>query len=472
MPGNKPIKLVHCALATGIGGGIERMDALYHQYLDRSVCDPVFVAMCEKDANIRQCDPAMNFIYTGGVDRFQTLTRLFAEADIVQFSGGFDPLVCEAARLARVPSLVELLHLTERGQLFDYIDISICVSQTVEKIQPDKKRTTIVYNGIDIDSYPFRHQRRDDGKIIVIEASRREKPKHFHLDELAEEILAIDPSIEIWMAGRGHEGESTDRVKFLGLRSDIAHLYRRADFMALFSIKEPFGLVALEAMASGCVPIVSDDGGLAEIVTDGVDGWLAPVGRGKAPIVETIRKAVAVYRTDEFEKIRREARQTVEQKFSPEKCVREYEKLYLKLIQKKGRRRTPGPVEVKPSPEALTGDALFFFNAGDWDMIDKTAQAMMECDTPMRNSQCADVMEKIAAQAVANNRGGVADKIFTKLIESAPHDPKMVLLAAQNLLDLGRVDDAFKALCDGARRMPGSAELAGMRDLLKEKLGL
>lgn len=448
------------------------MDALYHQYLDRAVYDPVFVAMGEKDEKVEQCDTSIDFVYTGLDDRFQKLIRLFAEADIVQFSGGFDPLVCEAARLARVPVLIELLHLTEQGQLFDKIDLSICVSRTVEKIQPDKNRTAIIYNGIDIGSYPFRDERGDDGKIIIIEASRREKPKYFHLDELAEEVLAIDPSIEIWMAGRGHEGESTDRVKLLGLRSDIASLYRQADFMALFSVEEPFGLVALEAMASGCAPIVSDDGGLAEIVTDGVDGWLAPVGRGKMPIVETITRAVAAYRTDEFEKIRRAARATVEQKFSPEKCIREYEKIYLKLIQKKGRRQKPGPAKAKPTPEALTGDALFFFNKGDWDRIEKTAQAMTGCDMPISNSLCAGVMEKIAAQAAVNSRREVADKIYTKLIESAPYDQKIALLAAQNLLESGRAGDAFRALCDGADRMPGAAELASVRDLLKEKLGL
>ena len=43
-------------------------------------------------------------------------------------------------------------------------------------------------------------------------------------------------------------------------------LYRIADLTVVPSIYEPFGLVALEAMASGCPCIVADTGGLREVV--------------------------------------------------------------------------------------------------------------------------------------------------------------------------------------------------------------
>src|SRR5881409_395848 len=48
---------------------------------------------------------------------------------------------------------------------------------------------------------------------------------------------------------------------------DVLHsLYRIADLTVVPSIYEPFGLVALEAMASGCPCIVADTGGLREVV--------------------------------------------------------------------------------------------------------------------------------------------------------------------------------------------------------------
>ena len=46
-------------------------------------------------------------------------------------------------------------------------------------------------------------------------------------------------------------------------------LYRIADLCVVPSIYEPFGLVALEAMASGCPCIVADTGGLREVVPVG-----------------------------------------------------------------------------------------------------------------------------------------------------------------------------------------------------------
>ena len=55
---------------------------------------------------------------------------------------------------------------------------------------------------------------------------------------------------------------------FLGwIGDDVLHsLYRIADLTVVPSIYEPFGLVALEAMASGCPCLVADTGGLREVV--------------------------------------------------------------------------------------------------------------------------------------------------------------------------------------------------------------
>ena len=55
---------------------------------------------------------------------------------------------------------------------------------------------------------------------------------------------------------------------FLGwIGDDMLHsLYRICDLCIVPSIYEPFGLVALEAMASGCLCVVADTGGLREVV--------------------------------------------------------------------------------------------------------------------------------------------------------------------------------------------------------------
>ena len=62
-----------------------------------------------------------------------------------------------------------------------------------------------------------------------------------------------------------------DRGTFIGWTGDelLHSLYRIADLCMVPSIYEPFGLVALEAMASGCPCVVADTGGLREVVPAG-----------------------------------------------------------------------------------------------------------------------------------------------------------------------------------------------------------
>src|SRR4029077_15727493 len=57
---------------------------------------------------------------------------------------------------------------------------------------------------------------------------------------------------------------------FLGwVGDDMLHaLYRVSDLCIVPSIYEPFGLVALEAMALGCLCVVADTGGLREVVPE------------------------------------------------------------------------------------------------------------------------------------------------------------------------------------------------------------
>ncbi len=69
-----------------------------------------------------------------------------------------------------------------------------------------------------------------------------------------------------------------DRVHFTGVLDGVADLLREANLLLLPSQTESFGLVALEAMASGVPVIASNVGGLPEVVEHGVTGFLAPPG--------------------------------------------------------------------------------------------------------------------------------------------------------------------------------------------------
>ena len=65
----------------------------------------------------------------------------------------------------------------------------------------------------------------------------------------------------------------SDRVNFSGASANIAAFYRNIDVLLLPSLREPFGLVAIEAMASGCPVIASAVDGIPEVVIDGKNGF-------------------------------------------------------------------------------------------------------------------------------------------------------------------------------------------------------
>lgn len=88
-----------------------------------------------------------------------------------------------------------------------------------------------------------------------------------------------DPRVVTLLAGSGEEREVLEqlrdelglqRVCFLGHQSQdsLRQLYSAADVFAMPSRREPFGLVALEAMACGLPVVATDQGGLAEFVTE------------------------------------------------------------------------------------------------------------------------------------------------------------------------------------------------------------
>ena len=65
-----------------------------------------------------------------------------------------------------------------------------------------------------------------------------------------------------------------DRVEFLGQVENLEEVLPVADVLLLPSLLESFGLVALEAMACGVIPVATNQGGAGEFINDGLNGYL------------------------------------------------------------------------------------------------------------------------------------------------------------------------------------------------------
>ena len=92
-------------------------------------------------------------------------------------------------------------------------------------------------------------------------------------------IAGIGSYLELLQAQVADRGLS-DQISFIGFIADEEReqLYRVADVAVLPSLYEPFGIVALEAFATGCPLVVSATGGLSEVVQHGTTGLLVPPG--------------------------------------------------------------------------------------------------------------------------------------------------------------------------------------------------
>lgn len=67
----------------------------------------------------------------------------------------------------------------------------------------------------------------------------------------------------------------SDRIRYIGNRSDIPTMLCSADGMCLTSNYEGLPVILLESIAAGCIPICTAVGGIMDVIDEGVDGFLA-----------------------------------------------------------------------------------------------------------------------------------------------------------------------------------------------------
>jgi glycosyltransferase involved in cell wall biosynthesis len=133
----------------------------------------------------------------------------------------------------------------------------------------------IINNGIPLnDFYPSNIVKINTNTINLIMVASFSKQKDHYT--LIKAMSILDKNYTLSLVGEGKNSTKIktlvktlnldERVHFLGFRNDIAHLYRNHDIFVLSSHWEGFGLVVVEAMASGLPVIASNVEGVNEIV--------------------------------------------------------------------------------------------------------------------------------------------------------------------------------------------------------------
>ena len=188
-----------------------------------------------------------------------------------------------------------------------------------------------IYNGVELKNFAFNEKPEDYLAFLgrmspekgPLEAIKIAKKANKNLI-MSAKIDAVDQEYFLKIVKPEINGE---QIKFIGEinhQKKVPFLKNAKALLAPLNWEEPFGLFMAEAMACGTPVIAFRRGSVPEIIEHGKTGF----------VVKNIDEAAeAVKRIDEIK--REDCRKRVEKKFSLEKMVKEYEKVYNEIIRKK-----------------------------------------------------------------------------------------------------------------------------------------
>jgi len=193
-----------------------------------------------------------------------------------------------------------------------------------------KERLELVHNGIEIDRFLDNHIKADlpvqkGAQVITCIAELHHRKGHRYLLEAFKRIQAHMPKLDLILVGTGPaDRELRDQysqiphVHFLGWREDIPQILKASDILVLPSLREAFGQVILEAMASGVITVATNNGGIVDIIKDGVTGYLVPPASSQA-IADKI--TIILKNPDQKRDIEKAALASVKAHFTAEKMA-------------------------------------------------------------------------------------------------------------------------------------------------------
>ncbi len=200
---------------------------------------------------------------------------------------------------------------------------------------------TNMFSSIEKD-YDFRRKYAADNEKIILFMGRIVYEKGIqHLISAMPKILHGYNDAKLIIAGRGAMTDElkqqvqqmgiSNKVYFTGYMNskDVAKMYKCADISVFPSIYEPFGIVALEAMLSGTPVVVSDIGGLNEIVEHGVDGMKSYAGNANS-LADSILQLL--YNPQLCDNIVKKAKAKVKNEYNWTKIAQDTHFIYQKAI--------------------------------------------------------------------------------------------------------------------------------------------
>lgn len=199
-----------------------------------------------------------------------------------------------------------------------------------------QRKLKVIWNGIRLQDYEVTGMLTTDK--VIVSVGRFVYKKGFDiLIKAFTKVVEECPDAKLVLAGDGVERKKCEelaqklgvsgRIEFLGAipNKDIADVFTKGRIFVCPSRNEPFGIVVLEAMAMGIPVIVTDSGGVKEIVEDNCYGYIVPT-EDSGKLAQSMTKLLQDY--DKCLDLRKKGLERV-QSFTIDNTVSEYDEIFV-----------------------------------------------------------------------------------------------------------------------------------------------
>lgn len=246
-------------------------------------------------------------------------------------------------------SFLAALERTLHGRMAAILGNSRAVVEELLEEGAPAERVGLIYNGVDISAFD-KIGDRDSSRAgleipstaLVISVVANLIPYKGH-DDLLEALSAVksdlpDEWLMLWVGSDSGIAEELlskaksygleEHLRWLAQRDDVPEILRASDIGLLCSHQEGFSNSLLECMAASLPMIVTNVGGNAEAVPDGVCGRVVPANSPR----DLSRAIIELIGHPELRaRMGKAGRERVEKRFSLARCVARYDELYRRL---------------------------------------------------------------------------------------------------------------------------------------------
>ncbi|KUG24839.1 glycosyltransferase [hydrocarbon metagenome] len=243
-------------------------------------------------------------------------------------------------------------------KLYNRVNMTTAISTIIrnnllETCPVDENKVTIIFNAVDtnkfdpkkIDSKKARDEFdiKDNEIVIGMSARFTEGKGHEELLLAAKDLVQEYDNLKFFLVGEPSRGENTygkkirdmvdelklsEKVIFTGFRTDMPEMYSAMDIFAFPSHSEAFGIALTEAMSMERACVASNANGILDIIEDNKNGLMFE-NKNYLSLKEKLEQLINS--KSERERLGKEARKTVIQKFEIQKITDDFAKLYNKL---------------------------------------------------------------------------------------------------------------------------------------------